>query len=104
MSLTERERKVLDLIVNYEDAESQVSDNYSNANIADLRAEFGKHETAGLLGSLEKKGFVWVEDELDAQDRFFDWSSNKTKSTSQIKKDGDQIVYGTEAGWEEYFK
>ena len=59
MTLTDNEAKVLNLCLNYDDRGSQICDNYSNGDLKDAqRVAGGKHEGAGLIGSLVKKGLI----------------------------------------------
>lgn len=71
MTLTENEAKLLNLCLNYEDRGSQICDNYSNGDLKDAqRVAGGKHEGAGLVGSLIKKGLVG---ELDSREGDIIW-------------------------------
>ena len=59
-TLTALEVQVLDYCLNYQDRESQLNDNYSNCDLSDAHKICGgKHEAAGVIGSLCKKGLVY---------------------------------------------
>ncbi len=68
LTLTENEIKAIKLTLNYNDRESQLSDNFSNAGMDEMMEEFNwtRHQVAALMGSLEKKrlGFYDSEDGL----------------------------------------
>ena len=58
-TLTLKEAQLLEAALNYDDRESQLDDNYSNADLTTAHyIAGGKHEGAGLIGSLVKKGYV----------------------------------------------
>jgi len=59
VSLTDLEAKILNACLNYDDILSQLSDNYSNCDLKDAHAICGgKHQSAGVIGSLCKKGLI----------------------------------------------
>ena len=63
-TLTTREAAMLDAALNYETREDQHEDNYSNLCLSDSYDICGgKHEAAGVVGSLTTKGLVYIEDE-----------------------------------------
>ncbi|WP_019024065.1 MULTISPECIES: hypothetical protein [unclassified Thioalkalivibrio] len=64
-NLTENEIKALESCLNYEDRETQLSDNYSNGDPAVFRKVLGwdKHQVAGLISSLEQKGMGFHDEE-----------------------------------------
>lgn len=65
LSLTDNEKSFIKMVINYETAEEQRGDNYSNAGMAEAVSLMGsKHAGAGLLGSLTAKG-VGVMDKED---------------------------------------
>lgn len=67
-NLTQNEVRAMSLTLNYDDRESQLSDNFSNAGIEELCEAFdwNKHQVAGLIGSLDKKGMaVYDEEDID---------------------------------------
>lgn len=66
-NLTTREVAILEAILNYEDRGSQLSDNFSNCDLEDAhRICGGKHEAAGVMGSLVKKGLIYAAFEEDS--------------------------------------
>lgn len=68
-TLTLMEAQLLELALNYNERETQLSDNYTNASVQDAHyIAGGKHEGAGLIGSLVKKGFVVEPDPRDEDD------------------------------------
>jgi len=59
VSLTVLEVEILTACLNYDNIESQLSDNYSNCDLKDAhRICGGKHQASGVIGSLCKKGLV----------------------------------------------
>jgi len=66
-SLTTNERSFLELCLNYNSIEGQLSDNYSNAGLLEATQLMGgnKHAGAGLLSSLTKKGLGYPDDGSD---------------------------------------
>lgn len=64
MNITEREYAAMEICLNYNDRESQLSDNYSNGGIDEFMSELGlnRHQAAQLCGSLEEKGLGWNDD------------------------------------------
>lgn len=70
LTLTNNEKAFLKLTLNYDDAEAQEGDNYSNAGMQEATTLMGsKHAGAGLIGSLTAKGVGSMDDEGD--DLFF---------------------------------
>lgn len=65
--LTANERAFLDLCLNYDNIEGQLSDNYSNGGLQEAVKLMGgnKHAGAGLLSSLTKKGLGYPDDGSD---------------------------------------
>jgi len=63
-SLTENEKTFLQLCLNYDNIESQLSDNYSNGGMLEAASLFNnnKHAGAGLLSSLTQKNLGWSDD------------------------------------------
>ena len=63
-NLTSNERAFLELCLNYDNVESQLSDNYSNGGLMEATQLMGgnKHAGAGLLSSLSKKGLGYTDD------------------------------------------
>ena len=79
MELTENEIKALKLCLNYEDRESQLSDNYSNGGPEEFAAAIfngNLHAAGGLISSLEKKGLGV----MDTEDDIF-WLTEKGVNT-----------------------
>jgi hypothetical protein len=66
-TLTANELKALETCLNYDDRESQLSDNFSNGGAAEFRAVLGwnREQVAALIGSLEKKGMGGMDSEGD---------------------------------------
>jgi len=66
-NLTANERAFLQLCLNYDSIESQLSDNYSNGGLSEAIKLMGgnKHAGAGLLSSLTKKGLGYPDDGSD---------------------------------------
>jgi uncharacterized protein (DUF2164 family) len=59
ISLTDLEAKILLACLNYDNIEEQLGDNYSNCDLKDAHKICGgKHQSAGVIGSLCKKGLV----------------------------------------------
>lgn len=67
MKLTANEVKGMNATLNYDNRESQLSDNYSNAGMEELMSElqWSKRQVVGLIGSLTKKGLVSYDKEDD---------------------------------------
>jgi|AntDeeMinimDraft_5_1070356.scaffolds.fasta_scaffold13236_1 DNA-binding MarR family transcriptional regulator len=65
ITLTDNEVRAMSLTLNYDDRESQLSDNFSNAGVEELADHFNwnKHQVAGLIGSLQKKGVAFYDEE-----------------------------------------
>jgi DNA-binding MarR family transcriptional regulator len=63
--MTRAEFLVLCEIRNYDRREAQKDDNYSNCDFADAArvTGFNRHGVAALVGSLEKKGLAWVDED-----------------------------------------
>ena len=63
-SLTPNEKAFLLLCLNYDNVDSQLSDNYSNGGLREAVQVMGgnKHAGAGLLSSLTKKGLGYPDD------------------------------------------
>ena len=60
ISLTKLEVDILSACLNYDNIQSQLSDNYSNCDLKDAhKICSGKHEAAGVIGSLCKKGLIY---------------------------------------------
>ena len=86
IKLTEQEKMVLDNTVNYDTAEAQRGDNYSNLACDKEDAKslgLSIHSLRGIVGSLVKKGIVYLDDIMD---------------------DGTEFIYLTELGIEVYYK
>ena len=66
-SLTTNERAFLELCLNYDNVESQLSDNYSNGGMTEATKIMGgnKHAGAGLLSSLTQKKLGYADDGSD---------------------------------------
>lgn len=62
--LTANEIAAMKMCLNYNHRESQLADNHSNSNPADIGIALGwnKQQVGGLLSSLEQKGMAWVDD------------------------------------------
>jgi len=59
VSLTVLEIEILTACLNYDDIESQLSDNHSQCDLSDAhRICGGKHQASGVIGSLCKKGLA----------------------------------------------
>ena len=60
IDLTQNEMQVMKLTLNYEDRESQLSDNMCNAGTVDVMQNTGwsKEKVGGVISSLEKKGLI----------------------------------------------
>ncbi len=70
-SLTTLEAALLTKCLNYDTREDQMQDNYTNADLSDAyNICGGKHEAAGVIGSLSKKGLIH---DLDAEDGSMIW-------------------------------
>jgi len=65
--LTANERAFLALCLNYDNIDSQLSDNYSNGGLLEATQLMSgnKHAGAGLLSSLTKKGLGYPDDGTD---------------------------------------
>ena len=65
--LTSNERAFLELCLNYDNIESQLSDNYSNGGLVEAPKLMrnNKHAGAGLLSSLTQKGLGYTDDGSD---------------------------------------
>lgn len=60
ISLTNLEADILVACLNYDNIESQLSDNHSNCDLRDAHKICGgKHQAAGVIGSLCKKGLIY---------------------------------------------
>lgn len=73
ITITENERAMLSLCLNYDSRETQLSDNYSNGIVRHAHELMGSKEAgAGLIGSLVKKGLVLdpAEHGTDPNDAF----------------------------------
>jgi hypothetical protein len=58
-NLTALEAALLTQCLNYDTREDQMQDNYTNADLSDAHSICGgKHQAAGVIGSLCKKGFI----------------------------------------------
>lgn len=68
MNLTENEVLALKACLNYDDRESQLSDNMSNAGAAEFMELLGwdAQQVGGLMSSLIEKGLADVADDLIA--------------------------------------
>ena len=65
-TLTTREAAMLKAALNYSDRAGQHDDNYSNLCLSETYAICGgKHEAAGVIGSLTTKGLAWMDDNGD---------------------------------------
>lgn len=65
-TLTTREAAMLKAALNYSDRANQHEDNFSNLCLADAYAICGgKHEAAGVIGSLATKGLAYMDDPND---------------------------------------
>lgn len=66
-NLTLNERKFLQLCLNYDNIDSQLSDNYSNGGMTEAVSLFNgnKHAGAGLLSSLTQKKLGYADDGSD---------------------------------------
>ena len=63
-TLTTREAAMLKAAINYGDRANQHEDNFSNLALSDTYAICGgKHEAAGVIGSLTTKGLAYMDDE-----------------------------------------
>ncbi len=70
-TLTTLEAELLSKCLNYDTREDQLNDNYTNADLSDAyNICGGKHEAAGVIGSLIKKGLIC---DLDADDGSMIW-------------------------------
>ena len=59
MKLTDNEIAMLTICLNYDNRETQLSDNYTRGTVGHAHALMGSKEAgAGLIGSLVKKGLV----------------------------------------------
>jgi hypothetical protein len=60
--LTEMEMAVIALVLNYDNREDQHSDNFSNADVAEVMKQTGwsRHQVAGVLSSLSEKRVAQV--------------------------------------------
>lgn len=59
VSLTVLEIEILTACLNYDNIESQLSDNHSQCDLSDAhRICGGKHQASGVIGSLCKKGLA----------------------------------------------
>jgi hypothetical protein len=67
MKLTTLEAKVLWVTRNYNDLESQMADNFSNAGIDEIAIETGldRKTIEGAIGSLTKKGAGYYDPDED---------------------------------------
>ncbi len=79
IKLTANEIDALEVCLNYDTREGQLSDNYSNAGAAEIAAACGisKRAAGGVITSLQKKGLGMMDDEGD--DIF--WLSEKGVNT-----------------------
>ena len=73
ISLTKNEASFLAICLNYDNAEQQRSDNYSNGGIAEATRLFNHATTklnrqaaGGLLSSLNSKNLGYLDDEFDS--------------------------------------
>ena len=58
-TLTTLEAELLSKSLNYDDRDNQLQDNYTNADLSDAyNICGGKHQAAGVIGSLCKKGLI----------------------------------------------
>jgi len=70
-TLTTLEAELLSKCLNYDTRNDQLQDNYTNADLSDAyNICGGKHEAAGVIGSLIKKGLIC---DLDADDGSMIW-------------------------------
>lgn len=62
--LTDNEIKALKVCLNYGNRESQLSDNFSNGGHDEFKTALGwnDHQVSALIGSLEKKGMGYGDD------------------------------------------
>jgi len=75
-NLTKNEIRIMKCCLNYQDRENQISDNYSNGDMQEFRAEF-KGELSdkgigGVISSLQKKNMAYM-DNSDASFRGILW-------------------------------
>ena len=65
ITLTDNEYRVLKLCLNYDDRESQLSDNYSQGGCAEAMHElkWNAQQVGGLFASLEKKGLAYADED-----------------------------------------
>jgi hypothetical protein len=60
VSLTVLEIEILTACLNYDNIESQLSDNHSQCHLKDAQVICGgKHQASGVIGSLCKKGLIY---------------------------------------------
>lgn len=82
--LTEMEIAFMELALNYSDRETQLSDNYSNAGIAEGMEAFdwNAQQMGGLVSSLEKKGMGYMDSEgVNGQPVDIFWLTEKGVNT-----------------------
>lgn len=62
LKLTEMEMTLMQTALNYDDRDSQLSDNFSDADPADVmkRTGWSRHQVAGVLSSLAEKNVAHV--------------------------------------------
>lgn len=66
LNLTKNELEAIYMTLNYVSLADQEDDNFSNAGMREfIKLMGGKHNAAGLVGSLEKKGIGSMDDEGD---------------------------------------
>ena len=75
--LTDAEITAIRTCLNYGDRASQLSDNFSNGGMVEFMDALGwnRNQVAALIGSLEKKGMGWSDDN-DGNGHIF-WLSEK---------------------------
>ena len=75
--LTDAEITAIRTCLNYGNRESQLSDNFSNGGMVEFMDALGwnRNQVAALIGSLEKKGMGWSDDN-DGNGHIF-WLSEK---------------------------
>ena len=91
-TLTANEYAALEVCLNYDTREDQLSDNYSNGGHAEFKEvlKWNNKQVSALIGSLEKKGMGYGDDN-DGNGHIF-WLSEKAVNLVFDIKEGKATV------------
>jgi len=84
INLTDNEIRFLEICLNYDNRENQLSDNFSNGGVREIMAEFGwnAQQAGGLISSLEQKGMGYMDmDGVNGEPADIFWLTEKGVNT-----------------------